>query len=46
MGDMISILNPQSKKVIFATVVGPGSVAVLTPPNADLALRQTTTTVQ
>jgi|GEM_PF-487409 len=46
LGDMISVLNPQSKKVIFATVIGPGAVAVLTPPNADMALRQTTTTVQ
>jgi len=46
LGDMISVLNPQSKKVIFATVIGPGSVAVLTPPNADIASRQTTTTVQ
>jgi flagella basal body P-ring formation protein FlgA len=46
MGDLISVLNPQSKKVIFATVVGPGSVSVLTPPNADMAQRQTTSTVQ
>jgi flagella basal body P-ring formation protein FlgA len=46
LGDMVSVLNPQSKKVIFATVIGPGSVAVLTPPNADIALRQTATSVQ
>ena len=46
MGDMISVLNPQSKKVIFATIIGPGSVAVLTPPDADMAQRQTTSTVQ
>ncbi len=46
LGDMIAVLNPQSKKTIFATVIGPGSVAVLTPPNADIALRQTTSTVQ
>jgi len=46
MGDLISVLNPQSKKVIFATVVGPGSVAVLTSSNADMAQRQTTSTVQ
>ena len=43
---MISVLNPQSKKVIFATIIGPGSVAVLAPPNGDVAQRQTATTVQ
>ena len=46
MGDMISVLNPQSKKVIFATIIGPGSVAVLAPSNGDVAQRQTATTVQ
>lgn len=28
LGDLIPVLNPQSKKIIFATVTGPGMVAI------------------
>lgn len=45
MGDMISILNPQSKKVIFATVIAPGAVAISASP-APVAARQSTNSVQ
>jgi flagella basal body P-ring formation protein FlgA len=45
MGDMISILNPQSKKVIFATVIAPGAVAISASP-APVAARQSTHSVQ
>jgi hypothetical protein len=43
---MISVLNPQSKKIIFATVTGPGTVAISSDVPAPLASRQTTNTVQ
>ena len=46
LGDMISVLNPQSKKVIFATVTGPGTVAISSDVPTPLASRQATNTVQ
>ncbi len=46
LGDMISVLNPQSKKLIFATVTGPGTVAVAAEPQASLSSRQAANTVQ
>jgi len=46
LGDMISVLNPQSKKIIFATVTGPGTVAISSDVPAPLASRQTTNAVQ
>ena len=46
LGDMISVLNPQSKKVIFAKVTGPGTVAISSDVPTPLASRQATNTVQ
>jgi flagellar basal body P-ring formation protein FlgA len=36
-GDVISVLNPQTKKIIFATVTGPGIVTVTPLPANRLA---------
>jgi flagella basal body P-ring formation protein FlgA len=46
LGDMISVLNPQSKKSLFATVTGPGTVAILSDVPAPIASRQAANTVQ
>lgn len=40
-GDTIAVVNPQSKKILQATVIGPGKVAVTAAPVGRVALATT-----
>jgi hypothetical protein len=42
VGDLVGVLNPQSKRTIHATVAGPGRVVVTAGPKAVASIGRNT----
>ncbi len=42
LGELVTVFNPQSKRTLHATVVGPGKVAVTAAPKAVASIGRTT----